>query len=144
MTARSQQRAQQRSKALADLVHLVKEICAEVFTLIVIALPLLVRLVCVGVAVFGAAWSFIPVWSAFGGDPIALLPAAALVLTPLAFVLSGGLSWGGLLLAGLMLFAAGGLVPLVSPLVLDLVCVGIIGAVCFQTLKNNPERNESR
>lgn len=139
---RSEWRAAQIQKALADLLHLLREIGAELITLLIVALPLLVRGVCVSVAVGGAAWAFIPLWLAFGGDGIALLPCGALLLAPIAFVLAGGLSWGGLLMGGAVDGALGLIAPTLSPVALNLFCVGIIGAAVFNELNtnNNSER----
>lgn len=126
-----------RSAALADLGRLCREIINGLVTLFIVLLPILVRFACIALAVGGAAYAFMPVWLAFGADPIALIPTGALILAPLAFVLAGGYSWAGLVVAGLANFIMAALALALAPIVLHLLCVGIIGGAVFNELKNS-------
>ena len=102
----------------------------------------IVRLMCAAAAVAGLAWSFMPIWSAFGGDVPALLPTVAILLTPIAFVIDAGGGWGGLVLAGLATFGAGIALPALPDTWRALIVVGVISAVVFHSLSKNDGENK--
>lgn len=96
--------------------------------------PVLARGVCAGVGACGVAWAFEPVWTAYGGDAPALLPAACLLLSPVAYVVERGAGFGGLALAGVVAVGLGVLLPALHPAVRALALVTVIGAAFFHSL----------
>jgi len=94
----------------------------------------LVMLLCGGVAVFGVAAAFEPVWLAYGGDAPALLPAACLLLVPVGYAVIVGTGWGGLALAGVLALVFGALLPVLHPAIRALAVTAVIGAVVYRSL----------
>src|SRR3990167_5446787 len=93
----------------------------------------IVMAACVAVAIAGVVLAFGPLVEAFGGDVAALLPAGALVLSPIAFVMLARLGFGGLALAGAVTIGMGYLFPVLSPVARVLFVMLPIGAAFFQS-----------
>lgn len=118
--------------------------------------PLALRVVCVGVAVACNALVFPPVWDAFGGDAVALLPAVALVLAPLSFALmaiqqvdkgqvdKGARAFGGVAVAGLVSFGIGRVLAAVSASVRALVVSGVIASIAFGMILSRKDNEDEQ
>ena len=121
--------------ALRALVLLVLSLLTQVLHLLRVAFDalrgaaiLIVRVACVGVAVFGVASVAMPIWAAFGGDLPALLPAVALLVLPFAFVLDNGAGFGGVLLAGVAVVLVGASIDAIAYEIRMLLIAVLIGA----------------
>jgi hypothetical protein len=104
-------RNQREAQALAETRRMLREIAGTLKTAMIIALPLLLRAVCVGAVVVGAAHSLAMCWHAYGSDVPALIPAAVITVTPVVVVVLAQPTWGSLLLAGVVMLALGWIVP---------------------------------
>jgi hypothetical protein len=112
-----------------DLRRTIAEISGGLRTALTMALPWTLRGLCVAALIAGATWSGPLVFVAFGGDLLALLPAAAVVLLPAAAAQMAGLGWGGLLFAGIVTLCLGALIDALPQYGRALVIVGALAAV---------------
>lgn len=126
--------------ALVALVMLVLVVLTTAFILFASACNALrayamaiVKAAYMAIAITGVVLAFGPLVEAFGGDVAALIPAAALVLSPVAFVMLARLGWGGLALAGAVTIGMGYVFPALSPVVRMLFVMVPIGAAFFQS-----------
>jgi hypothetical protein len=96
---------------------------------IVRLLPVAARLACIGAEVYAACVSFSKVAIAYGSDATSILLALLVIVCPVVFTLSGGFSWGGLLVSAAITYGAGMLAPALSGTALALVIPGALGTV---------------
>jgi hypothetical protein len=130
--ARQATRADQwRKQALADSLRLLAEVSRTIVLCLVLALPVLLRLACAGAALAGAVYAGPRVWLAFGADAVALFPATAVVLLPLAATQGARLSWGGLVMAGALTAGIGMVVGQASDLVRALLVIAALATVVY-------------
>lgn len=99
------------AQALDETQRLLREMAGTMRTAGIIALPVLLRTMCVGTAVLGAAYSLSMCWHAYGGDVPALIPAVVITVAPVVVVVLARPTWGSLLLAGVAMLALGWIVP---------------------------------
>jgi hypothetical protein len=104
-------RNQREAQALAETRHMLREIVGTLKATMIIALPWLLRALCVGAVVVGAAHSLAMCWRAYGSDVPALIPATVITATPVVVVVLARPTWGSLLLAGIVMLALGWIVP---------------------------------
>lgn len=124
--------------ALAGLVR-------QAVTLLIASVqPVLVPVVCVGAEVIGLAYALPACWHAFGDDVPALLPATAISALPLAAVLLSRQTWGGLLLAGAVTLATGGLISAVPAALRAVLVMATIGGLIFHSLKSKGHSDDEQ
>jgi hypothetical protein len=135
-------RAELERAALREAGKLTRDIAGSIKAALVIALPAALRLACVVLAVLGAAAALPALWRVFGADVVAMLPAAALMVAPIAYTLSTGLSWGGLLLSGAINWIVSLIAPTFGEVALTLALVAIVSAALLSTLSNERTIND--
>ncbi len=133
-----------RAGALADVRRLLAGIGRSIVLSLILVLPVALRLACAGAALAGAVYAAPRAWSAFGADVVALLPATAVVLLPLAAGQNARLSWGGLLVSGAVTAGIGALLEAVTPLTRALFVVAALATVVYyyQSPGERSERGE--
>jgi len=99
------------AQALDETQHLLREMVGTLKTVVIVTLPILLQMMCVGTAVVGAAYSLSMCWHAYGGDVPALIPAVVITLAPMVIVVLAWPTWGSHLLAGVVMLALGWIVP---------------------------------
>jgi len=130
-TGHATRAGQWRNRALADSLRLLAEVSRTIVLCLVLALPVLLRLACAGAALAGAVYAGPRVWLAFGADAVALFPATAVVLLPLAATQGARLSWGGLVMAGALTAGIGMVVGQASDLVRALLVIAALATVVY-------------
>ena len=129
-------RSELEGQALEDARHVLADIAATIKTAVIVAIPLLIRGVCVGAAVIGIAYALPACWYAFGGDVPALIPAVVVGVLPLAAALLSRRAWGGLLLAGAVTLVAGAAIESVPASTRAVLLMATIGGLIFYLLKS--------
>ena len=126
-------------QAWADTRQLLAGIGAAIRSAAILALPVLLRGVCVGAAVFGISLSLPAAWQAYGGDVPALLPALVVSVLPVTAAVLAKLAWGGLLLAGVATAIAGSLLAVLPAFARSLLVIGAVSGLLFYRLKISDE-----
>jgi hypothetical protein len=117
-------------KALIDLLLFVALMVVECLKVLFTVGPGLVRLAIIGAVVWSAVMTFGPVWAAYGGEAVSLLPAMCLILAPTAFALQlGGRQWGALAVGAAGTWLAGVAVVALPYSLRGLVVVGVLAAI---------------
>lgn len=137
-------RQERVDQALEDIGRLMGEIVHGLIDALIIALPWLIRLGCVALAVAGFVAALPVCWRAFGGDWIALLPALTLTTAPIVYVTSTGLSWGGLVLAGVIDLIVSFVAPGLSETALTLILTAIVGVGLVSTFTNERSNEDEQ
>ena len=134
------QNAERRSHALEELGLVIYAVLDALLTIVLMALPLLIQVVCAGVGIVGAYMVGERAWSTFGGDPAAFIPAVMFAVLPLGFAVR--LGFGGMLGAGVFSIAMSYVLPALPLLVRDSLIVGIIAAVVVIYLRSAREKEQ--
>lgn len=113
-------------RAIAEAVHAIGAVVQAVTPQ---ASYILYCLVCVGVEVGAVGVAFPGVYQAYGRGVTGALLGGLVVVCPLAFALSRGLSWGGLVVAAALTLGIGLAVPVLGYQARALVIAGALGAV---------------
>ena len=126
---------------IAEAFHVTGEAVRAITPLL---LPALFRVLCVGVAIAGAALSFLPTWQAFGGDAPAALPALAVILTPAAFAVMAWSGFGGLAAAGLVTFIFSKVLVWIPAPARALVIAGLIASITIYSISHKEHKEQQK
>ncbi len=133
-------------KALvALLMFLLLLVLLQALRMLFTIAPALARLAAIGAAIAAAVVTWPKVYAAYGSSPVAVLPAACVVLAPVAFGLAVGAQsslWGALVFAALATWCTGFVIPALPDVVRGLVVVGVVGAIALHFLTQTQEVKE--
>jgi hypothetical protein len=129
--------------ALRDLGDFLTVVGLAGALVIVRVLPVALRLVCVACEVYAGYIAFGRVCGVYGADLTGVMLAGLVVVCPLAFVFSGGLSWGGLAVAAVVTYGAGLAAPMLSHTARALVIAGALGAVVIHFVGGKADEQKS-
>lgn len=97
--------------AIEDMKQLSKDMVRGAKHLLILYIPWFVRGGCIGMWIFGSAYAFERLWPAFGGDPIALIPAVLFAILPGVIALIEGSGYGGMAVTGMFCMLEGSFLP---------------------------------
>lgn len=126
-----------RAEALGELAEVLRRMLDALLTLVLMALPWLLKLACAGLGIGTALYLFNAAWSAFGGDPAAFIPAFVLAACPLGAGVQ--MSYGGMFAAGLVNLGLIWLLSQISPFVRDVIVIAVIASVILFEAKRSTQ-----